>query len=1579
MADLRRLGIELRVEAGALRFRAPKGALTPELRAQAQARSAELLALLEEPAIPSAAIRPVDRSRPLRMSFAQERMWFLHRLEGPSSTYNITPVFRLRGPLSLAALRESFRLLARRHETLRMRFSEIDGEGIQIVDPPGEVPIDSRSLEHLPPDERLAAAERIVLAETARPFDLEAGPTLRVTLIELAPDDHILLPFMHHLIADGWSLGILQREFRLLYEGLAAGRAVSLDPLPLQYPDFAAWQRAIQQGERGRLGIAWWRAQLAGAPQVLELPLDFERPSAVTFNGGVLHVTIPEATVQALAATGRSAGCTLFMILLAAYGVLLNRLTGRQDLLVGSPVASRPLRELEGIIGCFVNTVVLRLRPRGGERFIDFLQQVRTTTLEAYAWQDIPVEAVIDAVIARRDPSRIPLYQTQFSLQNVPVAPGEMRSLAIEHLPMERVAAKNDLSFILHHVGGEGIHAELEYNTDLFRAESVARLGEEYIRLLERIVAAPETTIADLSPPAARPARRDPPLEPELPEVAESPDLVSGFEASVARYPEVPAVRDARHELTYGELNRRAEALAGALLARGTAPESPVGVFAGRSVALVVAILAILKSGGAYVPLSPDHPAERLRFMMAQAGLRALVTDAEHAAAARELIAGTAIELLVAGEVPANGAAPPAVRPPIAPGQLAYIIFTSGSTGRPKGVMIEHRSVVNLVRGLRDLVYRDLEAQRPARIALVASAVFDASVQQLFPALLYGHTLCIAGDEVVRDGAGLCELLRDWRIEVSDCTPSLLGLMVRGGLAARCAGTLRHLLVGGEALPADLVRTLHATPGGRTIGVTNLYGPTECCVDVVALTVDDAFASETAQIPIGRPMRNCLASIVDDEGRPVAAGAPGELWIGGLCLARGYVNDPELTQERFRALPAAGMARAYRTGDRCRATAGGIIEFLGRDDDQVKVLGHRIEPGEVEFHLRAHPSVGAVSVQARLTSRGYRELVAYVVATEPLSVASLREFAAARLPAYMIPAYFVPLDSLPLNASGKVARELLPDPETAPAFPSGVAFEAPSTPAERALLGVWKQTLKLGQAGVRDNYFASGGDSIKALQLAARLRDAGWELHLRDLFLYPTIAELAPHLRPRASGEAAATAPETGVAPLSSVGRFFFATYGPSAQFNQALLLRLRRPLTVELLRAACDALARHHGMLRARFVRRDGEWVQEILPADAVRASVESVDLRDRAGSSEELQRHAATVQARFSIDRAPLWSVVLYDLPDGQRLLLSAHHLIIDGVSWRIFVDDLESALDQLVQNRPPVLAPGSASYAAWAESQRAVAAGGLAAERAYWPLAEGVRDDRRASAEDRYGDRRDVRVILTRELTRVLLTGAHAAYATQINDLLLAAVVCAWKAWSGDRRCAMTIEGHGREPLEADLDLTRTIGWFTSFYPFAIELPAGVETGGAIKLVKEALRAVPNRGAGYGILRYGTPDGDRLPPLPPLAFNYLGQFDRDPDGWFERAPEPGPATAGGDVRLPWPLEITAAVVDGRMELTLAYSARRYEERAAASLLGLVHDELEAIARHTSGRGATEHTASDFDYAGFDQESLESFLRTL
>lgn len=1563
LQQLSQAGVTLFVEDGGLRFRAPQGAFTPALRELVTARKAELLQHLL--AQPSTVIPTLRRDQALRMSFGQERIWFLYRLEGPGSTYNITPVFGLHGPLRLDVLQQTFDQLQARHETLRMRFAEQDGVGLQLIEAPAAVPITKISLTHLPDDARQAEAERIIMAQTAQAFDLDTGPVLRVTLLELAPDQHILLPFIHHIIADGWSLGVLHREFGYFYDSLATGQTPALPPLPIQYPDFAAWQRERGSGDRGQRGLDFWKATLADAPQTLALPTDFVRPARMSFAGRVLRRTIAPDLVAALNQLGQRQGCSLYMVLLAAFGVLLWRHSGQDDMLIGSPVANRPTPETEGLIGCFVNTVVLRLRLAGHADFISLLTAVRKTALDAFAYQDVPIEAVIDAVITRRDPSRLPLFQAQFSLQNVPVAARPLASLRVENIKMDRVAAKNDLSFILEN-RADGLDAELEYGSDLFRAETVSALGDDYVAILQAIVRQADAPLAHLPLALTHlPQARARQALLASTGVRHAPNLINAFAASVARQPDALAVQDAQQRVSYRQLAQRASAVAANLQALQLAPQSVVALLLPTGVDVIAAMLGVLQAGYAYLPLSPEHPAERLAYCLQQASVAAVLVDA----AGRASLQGVAPDTLRIDIAQALAHPPNAVNADIAPQHLAYVIFTSGSTGKPKGVMIEHRAVLNLVDALQQVVYGELGQN--LNVALMASPVFDASVQQIFPALLGGHTLHLIPPDLRRDASALVQRLGDLHIDISDATPSLLQVMLHGGLAERTT-TLRHLLVGGEALPRDLVLQLYAGGAGGQITVSNVYGPTECCVDATILRVVAPIPG-AATLPIGRALPGYTLWVVDEHDQPLPVGGIGEILIGGAGLARGYIGDAAQTAQRFPTLHQLG-GRVYRTGDIGRLLADGVLEFLGRNDDQVKVLGYRIELGDIESALRQHPAIRAVSVQARQAGDGQRELVAYIVLHGETNSVELRQDLATRLPAYMLPSYFVVLDALPLNASGKVDRQALPDPSASAQLASGNAHIAASSAAERALADIWQRTLKLATVSTTDNYFASGGDSIKALQLVSRLRDAGWQLALADLFEYPSIAQLAPRIAPIVANTTRDIPPFVGIAPLAAIQRFFFATYGPHPVFNQTVLLRLQRSISSTILRSAVQHLLNRHDMLRARFVLSANGWQQEILPQAAVAPRCDYLDLRQDKDWQNTMQQHAAIAQTGFQLDQAPLLAAMLIDTPAGQRLLLVAHHLIIDGVSWRIVLEDLEHAIDAAATGTPPKLSRRTSSYADWLSAQD------LAAQMApAWLASYSQRQ-----ISDTHAQRRSLQTTLNAAQTHALLTDAHRAYHTEINDLLLTALARAWCQWSGQADCPLTLEGHGREPLTDDqgiaLDLSNTVGWFTAIFPLSLTLAPNGDIGADIKRTKETLRRIPHKGSHY--LPQAFPPGTThaAMTLPPLAFNYLGQFDDSTQGkWLARADEALPPSAGADLALPWPLEINAVVTGDTMHITLAYSEQQYTATQAQALIDALMAELHAVIDHTTSRESTELTASELDYDGFGDDGLDAFLASL
>ncbi|HWS53455.1 MAG TPA: amino acid adenylation domain-containing protein, partial [Pyrinomonadaceae bacterium] len=1044
-------------------------------------------------------ISPVPRDEPLPLSYAQQRLWFIDQLEPGAATYNIPTAVRLTDGPDVTALERALSEVARRHETLRTTFLSDGGRPAQVVNPPAPVALERVDLSHLPAEEREAEARRLTAEEARRPFDLSRGPLWRASLLKLADDEHVLLLTMHHIVSDGWSMGLLVRELSALYSAYARGEEPTLAELPIQYADYAAWQRRHLTDEALGEQLAYWRGQLAGAPPVLELPTDRPRPAVQTYRGARVPFALGEELSGELMRLARAEGVTPFMALLAAFDALLYHYTGQSDILVGSPVAGRTRAETENLIGCFVNTLVLRTRVEGRETFRELLGKVREACLGAYAHQDAPFERVVEEAQPERSLSHSPLFQVVFVLQNTPAGETNPAGLGVSPFRVEGATSKFDLMLTLTETGGR-LAGGFEYSTDLFDAATVERMAGHFRELLRGAVERPGQRVAEL--PLLTEDERRALLGGEagrapLPEAC----LHELFEEQVGLRPEAVALAFAGEQLTYAELNARADRLALRLRRHGVGPESLVGVMLERSADLVVALLGVLKAGGAYLPLDSEYPKERLAFMLEDAAPRVVLTRRSLAAALPE--SGAA---LLALDDEGEAAPAPAGGPPhsASPDNLAYVIYTSGSTGRPKGVAVTHRNVVRLVKGAD---YAELD---PAQVFLQFAPVsFDASTFEVWGCLLNGGRLVV----MPPDTPSLEELGRvvnESGVTTLWLTAGLFHQMVDERLEDLRGVT--QLLAGGDALSARHVnkylQTL--TPGRRLV---NGYGPTEsttfaCCHRM------EAGAEVGESVPIGRQISNTRAYVLDATLRPSPAGVIGELYLGGYGLARGYLNRPALTAGRFVPDPHSGEAgaRLYRTGDLVRRRADGLLEFVGRRDGQVKVRGFRVEAGEVEAALLGHASVRECAVAAR-GEGGARRLVAYVVpeaGAGAADAAGLREHLRGRLPDYMLPSQFVTLESLPLTPNGKVDRGALPAPEPPQA---GVAYVAPSTELERTLAGIWADVLGVERVGTDDGFFELGGHSLLLIQAQSKLREAlGREVAMVDLFKYPTVRALAAYL-----------------------------------------------------------------------------------------------------------------------------------------------------------------------------------------------------------------------------------------------------------------------------------------------------------------------------------------------------------------------------------------------------------------------------------------------------------------------------------
>ncbi|HYU36097.1 MAG TPA: amino acid adenylation domain-containing protein [Thermoanaerobaculia bacterium] len=1260
----------------------------------------------------------------LPLSFGQQRLWFLHQLEPASPAYNMPLAVRLTGALSPALLARVFAEVVRRHEALRTTFASRDGRPVQVIAPQGMVELPVVDLSGL--RDRSDQAREIALAEALRPFDLERGPLLRLGLVRLAERDWLLLVTMHHIVSDGWSMGVLQREIAALYEAFSQGRPSPLPELPVQYADFAHWQREWLQGDVLEGQLAFWRDRLAGAPAVLELPADRPRPPIQTFRGASRPISLAPALSQEIRELCQRQGVTPFMALLAAWAVLLGRHAGQDDVLTGSPIAGRNRREIEDLIGFFVNTLVLRSDLSANPSFSGFLDQMRSAALDAYAHQDLPFERLVEELVAERDLAYSPLFQVLFVLQNAPAGAFQLPGLVLAPVEVESRAAKLDLSLSLTETP-DGISGFLEHDTDLFDGSTAERLLARFEVLLAAAAAEPGRPVADL-PLLSLGERQQVLVEwngmPGIqPQAASFPEL---FAAAARAFPEAPAVIGAEGEAwSYRRLDEASNRLARRLRALGVGLEDAVGVCMERSPELILGVVAVLKAGGVYVPLNPAHPDERLLFQVEDTGARVVLVHA----GTRERLPGHSRLEVDSASCETGDASPLGVRVP-AEG-LCYVIYTSGSTGTPKGVGVPHGAAM-----LHSRVIAEDDGLGPGeRVIQFASLSFDVSLEQMLPTLISGAAVVLRGEDLADPGNLLSGFARlgvtsanlptaYWHQAVqgwsTDTTPEPLRLRVQ--------------CVGGEAMLPEAARrwvVLAGPLGLRGVRLINGYGPTETVVTATRYTVPDSIAPEASSVPIGHllPLRSGM--VVDPRGDLQPVGVPGELCLGGI-LARGYVNRPDLTAERFVPDPFSGEpgTRMYRTGDLVRRLPDGNLDYAGRIDRQVKVRGFRIEPGEIEAVLSAHPGVRDCAVVARRDTPGETQLVAYVVSSADLTAAAVRDLLREKLPDYMVPGATVFLDALPLTPNGKVDRKALPRPDRSLA--PGEGFVPPRDEIELRLARIWEELLDVRPIGVHDNFFVLGGHSLLATQVATRIRAAfEVELLLRTLFEAPTLAGLARIVR-EARPESVVESPIVpvprdvpgGELPLSFAQQrlWVIEQIDPgSPAYSIPFAMRLTGELSPALLARAFAEVVRRHEALRTTFASREGRPVQVISPQAAVELPVVDLSgLPDRPDRS-DLARQLARVEALrpFDLERGPLLRLGLVRLAGRDwLLLLTMHHIVSDGWSVGVLLREVGTLYAAFAQGLPSPLPELPVQYADFAVWQRGWLQGGvLERQLAYW----------------------------------------------------------------------------------------------------------------------------------------------------------------------------------------------------------------------------------------------------------------------
>ncbi len=1318
-------------------------------------------------------ILPADRSQPLPLSLAQQRIWFLDQLDkAASAAYHMGAALRLLGRLDRGALQATLDRLVARHESLRTRFVAVDGVPYQQIAPADcGLLLRFDDLRTLSGDERETTVAARAAEEARAPFDLSEGPLIRGQLLELAEDEHVLLLTQHHIVGDGWSLGILVREVATLYTAFGRGDADPLSPLEVQYADYALWQRSWLQGEALTRQVDFWTNHLAGAPALLELPVDRPRPALESHAGGTVPLMMPASLTADLRAFSQRHGVTLFMTLLSGWGLLLSRLSGQTDVVIGTPVANRQRREIENLVGCFVNTLALRLRFTEPLTVASLLAQVKETTLAAFAHQELPFEQVVEAVQPVRSLSHSPLFQTMLALNNTNTSgerPVQLPGLTLTRVADEQNSTQFDLSLVFAE-RGERLDGALGYASALFDRATVERWAAFYVRVLEGMVS-DATVTADALPILSDADRRQVVVElndtqAEYPQDTLIHEL---FEQQAALQPDAVAVLFEDQSLTYRELDARANQLAHELIAFGVRPDDRVAICAERSLEMIVGLLGILKAGGAYLPMDPAYPTERLQSLIEDGAPKVLLT--QQALLGRLPVAAMPTLLLDSDELSARLSAHPTSTPSrrqlgLTTHHLAYVIYTSGSTGTPKGVMVEHSSVLNMLTahaGMCGLTARD-------RVLQFASFGFDSSVAEIFPAWSVGATVVLRQAEFDLDQFG--SFLNRHRISVVDL-PTAVWQQWSDSLssgAEAVAESLRLVIVSGESLQSRDAQKWFSHPGSSRIALLNNYGPTEATVNATAYVIEPSRLSDDQAIPIGRPIANTQIYLLDRRGEPVPPGVEGEIYIGGTGVARGYLNRPQWTAERFLRDPfsADPNARMYKTGDLGRWLADGNLEFRGRNDFQVKIRGFRIELGEIEAVLSACVGVREALVIAREDVPGDKRLVAYLVADAgvPLQAAELRTALSMRLPEYMLPSAFVALAAMPLTANGKLDRKALPAPDATSLVVR--EYEAPQGEIETALAAIWQNLLKVPRVGRQDHFFELGGHSLLAVQLVSRIRAAlGVELPLRAVFAGPSLGALAGAVAVAGASTLGRIqrADRTQALPLSlAQQRLWFIDQldrAASAAYHMSTALRLFGKLDIAALRATLDRLVARHESLRTSFGTVDGVPHQQFAPEDCGFAltlrDLRNLDEDSRARAGTELTAEEA--RAPFDLSTGPLIRGQLITFAEDEYLLLiTQHHIVSDGWSTDVMTREVAALYAAFARGGPDPLPPLEIQYADYAQWQREWLQGDeLTRQSQYWSrhlagapaLLELPTDRVRPAVQSYAGD--SVSLVLPEELT-------------------------------------------------------------------------------------------------------------------------------------------------------------------------------------------------------------------------------------
>jgi amino acid adenylation domain-containing protein/non-ribosomal peptide synthase protein (TIGR01720 family) len=1492
----------------------------------------------------------IEHGKKAPLSHAQQQMWLLDQLNPGSVSYTVPSVMQFRVKVDLKALETALTQIIERHEILRTTFSAIDGEPFQVINDLEAVTVLAVDLTDQPVESRYLAAQRQMQEQARIPWDLEQGPLFRYQLIKTDEASFTLAMTLHHIVIDGRSLAILSKEIEALYEAAVSGHPYPLPPLPLQYADYSIWQRDWLRGSQIESHIDYWKAKLEEV-SVLDIPTDHPRPAVHRYRGGQVSVWLDKVQVNGLRDLALAEGATFFMALLTTFQVLLARHSGQYDICVGTPTANRSQPQLDRLIGYFVNTIVIRTRIQGNPSFRELLDDVRINCLEAYDHQDVPFEQLVDKLGVQRDLSHNPLFQVLFVHQKLAREQDDGSSITRQVAP-EQETANFDLVLNAHE-SADRLECKLIFNADIFTPATIERMGAHLERLIRYVVDEPDRPLSEV--PILAPKERHQVLHDfsqQPPQPLERRFAHEVIADHAAHQPGKTAICFGDDTLTYKQLDQRSNQVAHWLQHRGVGPETVVGWCVERSPEIFSGLLGILKAGGAFLPIDPAHPQERIAYMLKDTMAPLVVTQPGLA----EKFPGEMCQVLLLDDIESIDCYPTtAPEVDLNPHNLAYVIYTSGSTGQPKGVTVVHQNLANLISAQIPL----FNVMGDSRVLQTLSLSFDAAIGEIFRTLMAGATLHLAHKDDLMPGPTLIELLKRLKITNLTLSAAALGALPR---VSDELPELKNLTVGGDSVSPELVE--HWQKNRRFM---NGYGPTETTIGATLAWGWDP----KSKPPLGRPLPNVEAYVLDRWMQPVPIGTPGELYIGGIGVTRGYLNRSQQTAMVFVPNPFNEKPgdRLYRTGDLVRWLPDGQLDFLGRMDHQVKIRGYRIELSEIEAVLGRYPNVEQAVVVVHETDNVSR-LAGYVTPTdEPKpDVGELRRYLKNSLPDYMVPAFLIVCDNLPLTVSGKVDRKALPKPSDKE-LQSNQTYVAPRTDLEKLVADIWKDVLGLEKVGIQSNYFELGGDSIMSIRVVARIGQAGYQLTLQEMFKHQTVAELAAAIESGGTVVDAEQGLVTGEVPLTPVQHWFFEQNSPDPHnFNQWMVIPTPPRPDFSKMHEATKALLVHHDALRMRYRQAvEGGWYQfnsgELDSVPFCGIDLSAVPESERAPLIEETFKH---MNRSLDLERGPLFQVCWFDPGAHQsgRLLLVVHHMIIDIVSWTPLIEDLMTAYRQLAGVKEIKLPMKTSSFQDWANalvdyahSQEALA------DVAYWsrqserpPLPVDSLDGDNALATTR-----SLFTEMDLESTRQLTDHVVPELETQLSHLLLAALAVGLSDFSGHAKIQIKVEGQGREAIGVDLNLSRTLGWFTSFYPVFFSLDASQSVREKITAAIHDIEDIPNRGISYSVLRYMNTNDlikEKMSsiPEPEVAFNFTGQTkaaDTASQPFSKGEADWGRLAETGKIQLNETeqgvrrhlIEIGSGIMNGRLVFRFAYSKNRFTTESIQRLSDAITGTLKHL----------------------------------